>query len=182
METLTKNKICKYLIGILSLTFIVFLYLYLASNSEYIIARGDVASQEIDALASTFWNRNPHIDTSELDQIILKRNLYIGCMITSIIGIIICCIVLFTNGSSVEHVFDSPNEEIYNASKFRKLSELYYDKKVLTKEEYESKRAELLNNASSIELKLKELKQLYDDIIISKEEYEARRKELLDKL
>lgn len=182
MENSIKNNLCKFLIGLFSLTFIVCLYLFFASNSEYTIAKGDVASKKIDAMQSNIWNLEPDVDTSNLDQITLKRNIYIGGMITSTLGIIICCIILFSKSSSVKYVTDSPNKETSNASKFQKLSELYYDKKLITKEEYESKREELLNNSSTIELKLKELNQLYDKNLISKDEYELKRKELLDKL
>ena len=184
MKCQLKNNLCKFLIGVFCLVFIICLYLYFSSNSEYVIARGDIASQKIDALQSNIWNLNPDIDTSELDKITQKRNIYIASMLMSVFGTIICCIILFSKKTPINHIPDSTNKTYSDASKFQKLSELYYDRKLITKEEYEAKRRELLNkNASTVESNLQELNHLYyDKQLITKEEYESKRKELLEKL
>lgn len=139
----TKNHLCKFLIGLFAIGATICLLIHIGTNKEYTIAKGDVALERVNSLQSNIWNLNPDVNTSELDKIVLKRNICIGTIVVSVIGIIICCIILF--GKSEKTIY--AQTVITNNSTQSKLKELeqIYKNNLITKEEYDNKRKEVLN-------------------------------------
>lgn len=143
----TKNKLCKFLIGLFCISAIICLLIYIGSNEEYTIAKGDVALEKVNLLQSNIWNLNPDVDTSGLDKIVLKRNICIGGMVISIIGVIICCIILYNEQN--KPIVTKPNNNIQNTNcsiqlKLQELEQIYKNN-LITEEEYENKRKEILD-------------------------------------
>ena len=142
-ESDTKNNLCKFLIGLFCIVAIICLFVYIGSNKEYIIAKGDVALKKVNALQSNIWNLNPDVDTSEFDKIVLKRNICMGVMVISIIGVIICCIILYSE-QNIPIVTKSQNNNYSTQTKLQELEQIYKNN-LITQEEYESKRKEIIN-------------------------------------
>ena len=142
-ENNTKNNLCKFLIGLFCVTVIICLFTYIGSNKEYTIAKGDVALEKVNSLQSNIWNLNPDVDTSELDKIVLKRNVCIGGIVISIIGMIICCIILYGK-QNTSVVTKSQNNNYSTQTKLQELEQIYKNN-LITQEEYESKRKEIIN-------------------------------------
>lgn len=144
-ENNAKNNLCKFLIGLFCITAIICLFVYTGSNKEYTIAKGDVALEKANSLQSNIWNLNPDVNTSKLDKIVLKRNIYIVSIIVSVIGIIICYIVLYSESNKVKQKIIRPQyTNNYTQSKLQELEQIYINN-LITQEEYESKRKEILN-------------------------------------
>ena len=146
-ENNTKNNLCKFLIGLFCISAIICLLIYIGSNEEYTIAKGDVALEKVNSLQSNIWNLNPDVSTSELDKIVLKRNICIGGMVISIIGVIICCIILHSEQN--KPIVTEPKNNIQNTNcsiqlKLQKLEQIYKNN-LITEEEYENKRKEMLD-------------------------------------
>lgn len=139
----TKNYLCKFLIGVFTIATVVFLFIYIGSNREYTIAKGDVALEKVNALQSNIWNLNPDIDTTRLDKVVLKRNICIGGIITSIIGGIICCIILYGN-KNTPIITKSQNKNYLTQTKLEELEQIYKNN-LITQEEYKSKRKEIID-------------------------------------
>ena len=98
-------------------------------------------------MQSNIWNLNPDVSTSELDKIVLKRNICIGGMIISIIGIIICCIILHSEQNKT--IITEPKNNIQNTNysiqlKLQELEQIYKNN-LITEGEYENKRKEILD-------------------------------------
>lgn len=146
-ENNTKKNLCKFLIGLFCISAIICLLIYINSNEEYTIAKGDVALEKVNALQSNIWNLNPDVDTSELDKVVLKRNICIGGLIISIIGVIICCIILY--GERNKPIVTKPKNNTQNTnysiqSKLQELEQIYKNN-LITEEEYKSKRKEIID-------------------------------------
>lgn len=139
----TKNNLSIFLIGLFCFTAIVCLFIYISSNKEYTIAKGDVALERVNSLQSNIWNLNPDVDMSELNKIVLKRNVCMGGIIISIIGVIICCIILYSD-KNTPIVTKSQNNNYSTQTKLEELEQIYKNN-LITQEEYESKRKEIIN-------------------------------------
>lgn len=143
----TKKILCKFLIGLFCTVAIICLLIYIWSNEEYIIAKGDVALEKVNSLQSNIWDLNPDIDTSELDKIVLKRSSCIVCMIISVIGTIICCIILYGEQNKrivTKYQIDNQNTNFSTKSKLQELEHIYKNN-LITEEEYNNKRKEIIN-------------------------------------
>ena len=146
-ENNTKNNLCKFLIGLFCISAIICLLIYIGSNEEYTIAKGDVALEKVNSLQSNIWNLNPDIDTSELDKIVLKRSSCIVGMIISVIGTIICCIILYGEQNKrivTKYQIDNQNTNFSTKSKLQELEHIYKNN-LITEEEYNNKRKEIIN-------------------------------------
>ena len=135
------------MIGLFCISAIICLLIYIGSNEEYTIAKGDVALEKVNSLQSNIWNLNPDVSTSELDKIVLKRNICIGGMVISIIGVIICCIILHSEQN--KPIVTEPKNNIQNTNcsiqlKLQELEQIYKNN-LITEEEYENKRKEILD-------------------------------------
>lgn len=144
-ESNTKNNLCKFLIGLFCIIAIICLSIFVCSNKEYTIARGDVALEKVNALQSNIWNLDPDIDTSKLNDIELKRNVCAGGIIASVIGVIICCIILYNQSNKAEHIIiNSQHINNLTQSKLQELEQIYKSN-LITQEEYDNKRKEILD-------------------------------------
>lgn len=144
-ENNTKNNLCKFLIGLFCIIIIICLFVYIDSNEEYTIAKGDVALEKVNSLQSNIWNLNPNVNTSKLDKIIFKRNICVGSIIISVIGIIICSIILYDKSNKTEQITTN-TQHISNLtqSKLQELEQIY-KANLITQEEYNNKRKEILD-------------------------------------
>lgn len=142
-ENNTKNNLSKFLIGLFCITFIVCLFIYIGSNKEYTIAKGDVALEKANSLQSNIWNLNPDVNMSEFNKVVLKRNICIGGMIISIICVIICCIILYSE-QNIPIVTKPQNNNYSTQTKLQELEQIYKNN-LITQEEYENKRKEIIN-------------------------------------
>ena len=138
----TKNNLSKFLIGLFCTTFIVCLFIYIGSNKEYTIAKGDVALEKVNSLQSNIWNLNPDVNMSELNKIVLKRNICLGGVVISIIGVIICCII--SNNKQSVPIIKSQSTNYSTQSKLQQLKSMY-EEDLITEEEYNTKKQELLS-------------------------------------
>lgn len=139
----SKNNICIFLIGLFIIVIIVCIGIYIGSNKEYTIAEGKVALEKIKAIQSNFGVRDPKVDTSELDKIISKRYICIGSIIISIIGAIICFIILCSNDDKIiNSTISFDNNSIKN--RLQELESIYKNE-LITQEEYKNKKKELIS-------------------------------------
>lgn len=139
----TKNNLSKFLISLFCTTFIVCLFIYIGSNKEYTIAKGDVALEKVNSLQSNIWNLNPDVNMSELNKIVLKRNICLGGVVISIIGVIICCIILYGEQNTL--IVTKPQNTNYSTQTKLQELEQTYKNNLITQEEYENKRKEIIN-------------------------------------
>lgn len=138
-----KNNLCKFLIALFAILIFISFCVFSSTKRDYISAKADVAKREISAIQSNIWNLHPDVNTSELDKVVLKRNICIGTIVVSTIGIIVCCIVLFSK--SKETVYTQPvNPDNSTQSKLQELEQIYKSN-LITEEEYNSKRQGLLS-------------------------------------
>lgn len=147
MDNNVKNNICKFLIVLFIIMIFISLIVFSNTSRAYISEKANVAQKKINALQTNIWNLNPNVDTSKLDKIELKRIICIGTIVISVIGIIINCIVLFSKGKKTinpKNVMTNNDSNNSTQSKLKEL-ELMYKNNLITKEEYDSKRKEILD-------------------------------------
>lgn len=99
----TKIKLCKLLIGLFTLSILISAVIYSDTQKDYIHAKANIAKEKISSIKSNIWNLNPKVATSELDEVTVKRNICIGVIVISIIGIIICSIFLYDEHKTVAY-------------------------------------------------------------------------------
>lgn len=150
----TKQILCKFLIGLFAIAILTCGVVYLDTDDDYISAKADVAKQKIHSLQTNIWNLNPSADTTELDKVNQKRYICIGGIVVSVIGIAVCGIVLYGSKNDYHKQYSNNAKSFSNTySNFNssgiqtKLQELksMYDKNLITEDEYNKKKQELLN-------------------------------------
>lgn len=139
-----KNNLCKFFIFLFVVLILISFSIFADTKNEYYLAKNDVTIAEAEkTIQSIYGNFSADVDTSRLDKVILKRNICIGTIVVSIIGIIICCIILFSKSKETmyEKTVDANNSI---QSKLQELEQIYKNN-LITEEEYNSKRRELLS-------------------------------------
>lgn len=143
METASlKKRIAALFLLLFIVLFFVCLYYNNLSKTDLIHAKGDVARAEAEAYRN--WIRDPDVDTSELDSVVLKRNLYTCGMVISVISSVVCIIILASKEDDSEKSSDSIHTHNNIPDKLQQLKSML-DSNIITEQEYESKKQELLN-------------------------------------
>jgi predicted PurR-regulated permease PerM len=96
-------------------------------------------------MQSNIWNLDPDVDTSKFNDIELKRNICVCGIIVSVIGVIICCIILYGKSTKTGQIIIK-TQHINNStqSKLHELEQIYKDN-LITQEEYDNKKKEILD-------------------------------------
>ncbi len=121
-------------------------FIFIGTNKDYTIAKGDVALEKVNALQSNIRNLDPDVDTSKLNDIELKRNICVAGIIASVIGVIICCIIMYSKSNKAKQTIIQ-TQHINNLiqSKLQELEQIYKNNHI-TQEEYDNKRKKYLKN------------------------------------
>lgn len=150
-RTSTSNNLCTFFLCLFSVIFVIALFVFLDSNKEYTIEKGNVAIEKVNKIQSNIWNLNPDVNSSKLDKIVAKRNLCVVGMIVSAIGIAVCGISIYGNKNKpaprVSYISQKPSATQGNSTAKEKLQELeqLYKEKLITEEEYEVKRKKIID-------------------------------------
>lgn len=138
------NNVCFFLCVMSVVTFVICLLIFIGTKQEYIIEKGNVASEKINSIS--IYNLNPDVNTDALDKLVIKRTMcIIGIVISIMIGII-SAIILKSPSTSNNNIKPQINNIDDKNIKY-KLQELQslLESNLITEEEFLSKKKEILD-------------------------------------